>query len=165
MGSRGPAPKPTDILKIRGSRRVAQRRGEPQAESGAPKKPATLKGDAAKVWAQVCKILAAMGILTTADGHQLERYARLYVSWQRAQAVLDSFETPEAMAEAWGSDKSRPIIRNATATSLRLDTALKQIEASFGMTPSARARIGCLMNGGNPQSADPRENKYFGGGA
>jgi P27 family predicted phage terminase small subunit len=154
---------PTHILKIRGSRKVADRKGEPTPEVGRPKQPAGLPKEAAKVWRHVCDILSRMGVLTLADGQQLERYARMFAQWRRAQEVVDSFDTPEAMANAFESDLKRPVIRNAMMAASRLDTALKQIESSFGMTPSARARIGCLMNGKPDAPADPVEAKYFGG--
>ena len=166
MGSRGPAPKPTAILSIRGSRRVAQRRGEPQATPGTPPKPPGLTGEAGKVWGHVCKILGVMGVLTVVDGQQLERYARAFVTWRRWQAVVDRYDSPDKIIEILGDEDRRPIIRNAMIGAVRYDAVLKQIEAAFGMTPSARARIGCLMNGGGPQqSTDPIETKYFSGGA
>lgn len=153
---------PTHILKLRGSRRIGNRKGEPTPEVGRPAKPTGLPKEAAKVWKTVCDVLERMGVLTLADGQQLERYARMFAQWRRCQGVIDSFDTPEKLDAGWQDEDRRPVLRNALLTAARLDTALKQIEASFGMTPTARARIGCLMNGGPEASGDPRENKFFG---
>jgi P27 family predicted phage terminase small subunit len=106
-----------------------------------------------------------MRVLTVADGPQIERYARMYMLWRRVQQVIEKYNTPELLEQAWDSDRSRPVIRNALAEARNLDTHLKQIEGNFGLTPAARARLACLLNGGDGEVKDSRESKFFGSAA
>lgn len=165
MGSRGPAKTPTTILKLRDSGLVAQREGEPEPDLGVPEMPVGLPPVAESVWTHTCDILSGMRVLTVADGAQLERYARMYMLWRRVQDVLDKFVDADALEQAWDNDRRRTVLRNALAESRNLDTHLKQIENNFGLTPAARARLACLMNGGEGEKRDSRESKFFGSAA
>ncbi|TXH56410.1 MAG: P27 family phage terminase small subunit [Desulfurellales bacterium] len=165
MGTRGPAKTPTAILRLRGSELASHREGEPEPQHGLPVTPDGLPDEAVSVWERTCEVLSDMRVLTVADGAQLERYARMLVLWRKVQQVLDSFATAEDLAAAWDSDRKRPIIRNALAESRNLDTHLKQIEGNYGLTPAARARIACLLNGKEQEVKDSRESKFFGSAA
>lgn len=164
MGTRGPQPTPTAILKLRGSKRERyERKGEPQPAEGRPEHPDGLSRPAAEVWKQVCSLLNDMGVLAVSDGAQLERYACMYVLWRRVRDVIDRYDTPDKLEVAWGDRDSRNALRTAMAEARQLDTHLKQIEANYGLTPSARARIACLMNGGTEaEQKDQRLGKFFG---
>lgn len=166
MGKRGPAPTPTAILKMRGSplARDREKQGEPMPERGIPDRPAHVKNSARKLWTNLTKMLDDMGVLTRIDGGQLERYCLMFVQWRQLQRVLHKFNnTDDLLAGALKNDESRPIVRNAWSESHRLDNALKQIEVQFGLTPAARARLSCLVNG-VPASNDPVEERFFGAG-
>lgn len=162
MGKRGPAPTPTEILKLRGSARAKyDRKGEPEPEKGAPSFPDGMSDAAADVYNHVCDLTGDMQVLTVADGAQLERYARMYVLWRRAQEVIDQFDTWQKMAGALATKNYRAALSEAR----QLDTHLKQIESNFGLTPAARARLSCLINGASGEvHRNEQDERFFGAG-
>ncbi len=152
MGARGPAPTPTNILRLRGSWRADANKGEPQPPRGAPPCPRDLPKKAKAVWKRVCGILASMDLLTTADGQQLERYSRFFVRWKACENFIDAngmsyplYANDPGIGYVGKMPDGRALIRfieyPQVRESHRLDKALKQIEANFGLTPSARARL------------------------
>lgn len=118
MGSRGPLPLPTAVLKMRGSWLAKSRvkQGEPMPEVATPEKTPRVAAnpDASELWDEVVPQMEAMGILTRYDRRAVEALCMTY-----------------AMAYS----ESDP------------DRALKYMEATrrwfehFGMTPASRARL------------------------
>lgn len=164
MGARGPAPTPTAILNMRGSRWPERnRRGEPTPKRGRPRCPRHLNKSQRSVWRAACDILDDMGVLTTADGAQLERYAVLFVRWRRCVAFLEQKDAehaqhgvvvPPGCYPIWSKDSHTYVQAAKDGTALigfapyptvreahQIDVALKGIEQQFGLTPAARARI------------------------
>lgn len=149
MGSRGPQPTPTNILKIRGSRlaREREKSGEPMPERGVPTRPATVVKESRAVWSAVTRMLDEMSVLTIADGGQLERYCLMFVQWRQLQRVIDRFsKTDDMLIAAIRGDETRQIMRNVWMEYHKLDQALRQTEMQFGLTPAARARLSCLVH-------------------
>lgn len=161
MGHRGPPPTPTHILALRGSKRAVYERGdEPMPLVARPERPEGMPEPVGAVWDRIVGVLEDMGVLTVADGQQLERYARYFHEWHLRQVMLEErYGTTDAIALAYNDEDK--VLQGALRDSLKLDAALKQIENNFGLTPAARARIGAL-NSGKVQVADPREAKFFG---
>lgn len=168
MGIRGPAPTPTAILEARGSWRAAGRTGEPQPPRGKPPCPRFLTKPQRKVYHDLCRLLDQMGLLTVADGQQLLRYAVYVCRWWECEAFIAKNGVTYAIKS---DDPNYYMARlpNGTAVlglqefphvkeSHRLDKALKQIEASFGLTPSARTRLH-VPQAANP--ADDRKARFF----
>lgn len=156
MGARGPAPTPTGILKARGSWRANLNSNEPTPEMGKPACPKYFTKAQRATWKKLCAGLDNMGILATIDGNQLERYVVYYLRWRDCEAFLAKNGTTypmksnaascyvgripgpaESIPEFVVGFEEYPQVKE----SHRLDKALKQIEASFGLTPSARARL------------------------
>lgn len=167
MGSRGPAPTPTAVLKLRDSRMARDRaqRGEPQPERGIPTRPHNVTNESRALWSAVTRMLDDMQVLTVIDGGQLERYCLMFVQWRQLQRVIARFSsTDDLLVGSLKNDGTRPIIRNAWTEAHRLDAALKQIEAQFGLTPAARARLSCLVNGSKDAvDEDDLEAMFFSG--
>jgi len=152
MGSRGPAPTPTTILELRGSWRAQTRAGEPKPPRGKPPCPKQFTKEQRQVWRRLCTILDNMNLLTQADGHQLERYCIYYCRWRDCEAFIAKNGISYPIKS---DDPSYYVVRipnTSTAVvgfaehpqlreSHRLDAALKQIEAQFGLTPAARTRL------------------------
>lgn len=157
MGARGPAPTPRQVLADRGSWRAGKNPAEPRPPLGRPNCPSHLTAEQKQLWSRLCKLLNGMGVLSRIDGGQLERYAVYFVRWRECERFLATNGTtyavksdnpgqhvgklpkanpkdPDAYVVGW---KHYPQV----AESHRLDRALKQIEANFGLTPSARTRI------------------------
>lgn len=136
MGKRGPKPLPTAILEARGSREVASRAGEPKPPLGAPETPNFLEGDSLATWNQLVPQVLAMGVLTTIDWAALARYCCLWVQWVRCIKFVEAngmtYEVNNGQCQAM-----YPEVGQIT----KLSTVLSKLEADFGLTPSARARL------------------------
>lgn len=140
MGTRGPAPTPSAILRDRGSWRGKRNKAEPAPLKKAPLCPKWFDKDRRAVWKQVVPMLAKMGVLTVADGAALERYCDAIVRWRKASALLA--EKGEVFTVR-GDDGKVKYIQQLPYVSIvaGLAALLANIEAQFGMTPSARTRI------------------------
>lgn len=168
MGTRGPAPTPTAVLKLRDSRlaRERQQRGEPQPERGVPTRPHTVTNESRALWSAVTRMLDHMQVLTVIDGGQLERYCLMFVQWRQIQRVIAKFSsTDDLLVGSLKNDGTRPILRNAWAEAHRLDAALRQTEAQFGLTPAARAPLSCLVNAAQDAVQDDDLEQMFFSGA
>lgn len=155
MGARGPAPTPTALLEARGSWRAKRNQAEPKPPAGPPKCPRTLKGEARKIWRPLVAMLEKMRLVTIADGAQLERYCVYLARWRQCEAfIAEHGMTYPVKGPADATSYMGHVTTAAGAHAVlyfeeypqlkeshRLDKALKQIEANFGLTPSARARL------------------------
>jgi len=140
MGERGPAPTPTEILAFRGSNRVKGRAAEPKPKKKAPPCPRRLLKAAKVVWHRAVKELQAMGVLTVADAHPLERYCRLYVEeWELAEFVKQyGYSYP--LKDNDGKVKCFQQFPQVAQMN-RVRSELLKIEMQFGLTPASRTRI------------------------
>lgn len=143
---RGPAPTPTNILKLRGSRR-ADRPKEPKPPKGPGRCPSWLSKDAKAVWRQMVVILKAMNVLTVADGNALIRYCEYWVRWRKCEEFVRQYglSFPQKRVVGKGENQTTEVIGfqpfpEATERH-RLEKCLHQLEAEFGLTPAARTRI------------------------
>jgi len=140
MGRRGPKPTPTALLKLRGSRLAAEREAnEPKVGRGRPAMPTWLMPAAKAIWRHVSAELEQMGLLTTADGDALARYCQTLARWVRAQRIIarrgETFATKTTAGHP--TIKLRPEVGLVKG----LAVELAKLEASFGLTPSARASL------------------------
>jgi phage terminase small subunit len=123
---RGPPPKPAKILAHRGSSLAKPRLlAEPPAPAGLPVRPDWEPGKALECWDWLVTQLEAMGLLSSADQRVMERYC--------------------VMAAEWPTLEPKERIKSAGA--------LLAIEREYGLTPSARARIGIELSGAKRKSA------------
>lgn len=130
---------PLKLLKARGSWK-AKGRVEPPAPEGKPTLPGYLSPGERRIYRQVVGHLSKMGILAKVDGAQLGRYAVLMQRWHEVRTIVqeqgESYTTPGAGGSL--EYHTRPEARMFLA----YHAELARIEASFGLTPSARASIG-----------------------
>jgi P27 family predicted phage terminase small subunit len=153
MGTRGPAPTPTSILELRGSWRAKRNVNEPRPTPAAPKCPSDLPPDAKKIWRRLIATLRDMELLTIADWGQLERYCWYWLRWRACEEFIArngmsypiKSDSPTYYVAKIDHNSSAALIGFAeypqVSESHRLDKALKQIEANFGLSPSARTRL------------------------
>lgn len=165
MGTRGPQPTPTSILKIRGSRMAKEREkaGEPMPDRGVPTRPQNVTNESRVVWSAVTRMLDEMTVLTRVDGGQLERYCLMFVQWRQIQRAIARFSnTDDMLIASLRNDETRQIVRNLWAEYHKLDASLKQTEMQFGLTPAARARLTCMVAGDSEKvTGDDFANKFF----
>ncbi len=135
MGKRGPKPLPTALKKARGTyRRDRTAANEIQPIPGIPAPPAWLDAEARDEWDPVVPQLAEQGVLTSVDGAALEGYCSNYAAAVRLQRIADA----APIVEGLHGPKENP-----AASAARKHWALvRQFAAEFGLTPSARSRVG-----------------------
>lgn len=96
------------------------------------------------VWKQVLEALAPFKMLANADRFALERYARMFVRWKRAEEFIAQYgeKYPIKATNEAGETYIKCFVQfPEVAIAHRLSAALLKIEQEFGMTPSARSRI------------------------
>lgn len=136
MGLRGPKPRPTKILQLHGSRQVETRRLEPTPAIEAPACPAWLTTpEQHALWQHLVTQLMAIGVLAKIDQLALARYVLFVFRWRELEDFIQSHGV------SFVSDNG--VIHAYPEAKLAMDLAmhLNRLEQSFGMTPSARARV------------------------
>lgn len=164
--SRGPAPTPIPILKARGSWRGNLNPCEPTPDPGPPVSTGRLSRKARKVWDQLVQILDRMGVLATCDGNQLERYCEELVLWWKCSDWIGTHgvkyplysHKPHAFTKQMPGKKVEKYLVGwkvypEVKVAQELDRSLKQIEANFGLTASARSRVRALSENAPPPPA------------
>src|SRR5262249_48093374 len=105
------------------------------------------------VWRQVCAMLDEMGVLTVADGAQLERYCAFFVQWR---AAVDFVRANGSTYPIRSSQQNPPELvgRLPDGTAIlgfkeypragqgrHRDRDVKESEGQFGLPPVARCRV------------------------
>lgn len=174
MGKRGPKPTPINILRRRGSWRGNVKNGNYSGLNSAhkttirsPKVPRSLDDTGRKVWRRIVPQLQARGLLTGIDAHVIERYC--YLSALYIRTVEFIHKTGGCKIEFDTLPDGRRIIKSVEEFPhvdrlFKIAAALLRIEDSFGMNPSARARI--VLPSQEAGERDPEREKanarYFG---
>ena len=144
MAGKGRPPTPTPILALRGSRKAKTRKHEPTA-LGLPTCPDWLSESGKTMWTALAAQLGAMEVLGAVDQQALGRYCHLWGRWREAEdhIVLEGSVVPictrEGDVTAMGLS---PYVKIADS----LADKLLRLEQQFGMTPSARASLGILLD-------------------
>ena len=135
MGRRGPAPKPAEVLRMRGSRGADKAGGRPKPIPQPPACPRWLDKEARAKWKELVPELSRLGLLTVVDGPSLACFCEAWSTFRRACETLakegETFTTPK------GYIAVHPMvaIRNASRHAIRL------FGAPFGLDPGSRTRL------------------------
>jgi len=158
VGRRGPAPTPTNILRLRGSPRVTQRRlkSEVKPPAGRPTCPDWLDEEATHAWRWLIPLLEGMGILTRIDRNALTRYCQHWSRWKKAEQFIQEHGDTYPIKDDDGKIKCLQQFPQV-AIAHRLSLVMTRLEQEFGMTPSARSRIQLPSE----VKRDPRMDRYF----
>lgn len=145
----GRSPLPRRILEIRGTvyRREQKLRFEPIPDPGEPVRPSYFTTEQRAVWDQVVAALKVTDILFRTDFGVLERYCVMLCQWRHLQTRIATKES-----DSWES-----MVR----LSLRLDSALKQLESVLALSPGARAKIGSIPREVLAGQAKANGRNYF----
>jgi phage terminase small subunit len=135
MGKRGPQPTPTKILAARGSWRAKVRHDDLELPAGTPRKPAWLKGEAAKEWKRVTAELSKAGVLADIDQTALAQYCAYWAMWLEEYSA--TVPNPQLMKDYY--------------------TACTKLAREFGLTPSSRVGL----KAEKPQKADDSKERFF----
>ena len=157
MGSRGPQPTPTKILKMRGSWRAKINPDEPQPQAKKPTRPKWLNAEAVKVWVNLTRKLFRMGVLTDVDGNALARYCMLFARWRTCEEFLEKHGQTRVVKDDSGKAVDIKTFPQVTIAGSLADQLLR-LEQQFGLTPSARARLRTLPETEKKQNG---KSQYF----
>lgn len=139
MGSRGPAPLPTNIKIMRGNPGHQKlNRNEPKPRPVAPSCPAWLGIEAKREWRRISKELDALGLLTIVDRVAMAGYCQAYSRWRQAEeAISEHGLTMTVITESGSVERPRPEV----AIAQKYLGIVKVFCAEFGLTPSSRGRM------------------------
>lgn len=140
--TRGPAPTPKHVLRMRGSKE-ANYREELGTPPGALPEPADwLRPAARKMFVQVCLYLHRMGTLAESDVQVVTRYAVVWDRWQEAERHLA--KTGDSYREITSPTGELRFVRPTRWQSQSNDCheQLRQLETVLGLTPADRTRMG-----------------------
>ena len=135
MGKRGPAPRPSKILKLIGSRHAGKRTELPSS-GRAPKMPTWLDREAKAEWKRITERLQGIGILDEVDRGALSAYCLTWSQFYRAVKTVrkegETFKTPA------GYIQQHPAVAIINASR----QALLKFYGQFGLSPSGRVGLG-----------------------
>jgi P27 family predicted phage terminase small subunit len=139
MAGRGPAPIPSALKVLRGSRRV--NRNEPIPPNGEPNPPADLAPAEFEAWRGVVGELQTVpGLLTLADRGVLELVARTEPVYRDCSAHVREHGSTVVVRDDKG------VVRFVQASPqaqllIKLAAQLKSLYAELGLTPAGRSRL------------------------
>jgi P27 family predicted phage terminase small subunit len=135
MGRRGPAPKPSNIVKLEGNpghRKI--NRHEPKPRPIAPDCPEWLDPEAKAAWKRVLPILDRMHVLTVADGDMLAVLC---------QAVAELEQTTISLRDGLTFKTDKGYVGQHPAVAIRHQAmrVIRAVGGEFGLSPAARVRL------------------------
>lgn len=153
MGKRGFKPKPLAIKKLHGSWRANVKPPEPVGDNTTPECPDWLCDEAKKKWFEVVAQLRRISksLLSRIDVQMLSRYCTIWVLWNKARQFIEKNGEVMVLRDKDGVVPKGKVIRGRVkyvqqipqaGLFLKYSQELRQMEAEFGMTPSARTKIG-----------------------
>lgn len=141
-----PRPKPAHLKLLEGnSGRRPIPQNEPRPEScELPEPPAFLTVDARKEWDHVATQLHRLGLLTMIDVAALAAYCQAYGRWLTAERAIAAMAERDQLTGGLmiKTTKGNAIQNPLVGTSNTASRDMVKYAAEFGLTPSARARIG-----------------------
>lgn len=152
MGTRGPQPTPTNVLKLRGSWLVNGRNGEPTPQLGVPDCPDWVSEKARPYWQQIAEQLSGMGVLALSDQLPMGLLCDALAMYVAAkQEVADD---GLSQMGSRGGKVLNPAVR-------AMNTAWEQVlkaSRELGLSPAARTRLRSVAEEGG---TDNGAAKFF----
>ncbi len=101
-----------------------------------PERPDWLGGEAARMWDRMIEHLHDLGVLGRVDGNPIARYCQLWQRWKEAEAHIAEHG---AVVKA---PSGYPVANPNVTTANKLAPMLHRLEQDFGLSPTARNRLG-----------------------
>mgnify|MGYP003627554269 CR=1 FL=1 len=139
---KGRRPAPTAIQELRGNydkNPQRKNRKEPKPPKGMPVAPRYLDRVAKHEWRETCKLLDAMGILSTADRSGLTLYCQTFSEWRKAIVYCEKYGAWAVFKD--GKDNPQTTRNEWDRVRERTADACRKWLVEFGLTPSARTRL------------------------
>ena len=154
MGKRGPAPAPTALKLVKGTRKDRVNRSEPApgVEEVAP--PAWLSDEARQLWDQLAPDLERQGVLKVWDCEEFAVWCDAAARRREAAAVLSAGQSVsrEPVMSKGGELVGHKLVRNPWTLVLKDTTdTLLRFGARFGLTPSDRSQLKVGDGNTNPK--------------
>ena len=140
----GPKPKPAHLKALEGRPRHKIPKHEPVSPGDLPLPPAHLDAYALEEWYRVAAGLAAMGMLSSIDQATLGAYCAACGQWRLAREEMQKrMAAGGPLAGLVDVTKAGNVIQNPLVGIANKAAAdMVRYAAEFGLTPSARARLG-----------------------
>ena len=137
--------KSTRLLVLQGTFRKDRHAGtrNPEPPEGAPAKPATLRGEAAKEWDRMIVRLAKSKSLSPVDDGVLAWYCKLHARAERLETALAA-EVPffdKVTVDGSGQEHVERKVHPGFAQCRQYDLPLRVCLVEFGLTPASRGRV------------------------
>lgn len=165
-GTSGPIAKPTALKLLHGETRPSRvNYNEPKPGMVEVEPPETLSEQALEVWHRLAADLIRTGVLTPWDAEAYGDYCEAVVSAREAQAELDEngevIDTPivDRNGKLVGH---RQVISPWWKVRREASTAMLQLGARFGLTPSDRARLSIGDSGGKGKNSQDNSDLLSG---
>lgn len=144
MGKRGPAPAPTSLKLVKGTRKDRVNTDEPQPDPTEVVPPSWMSREAKAVWKQYAPDLERQGVLKAWDVEHFAMWCDMAVKRRHASAELDRqgavVEVPVLSKD--GVLVGHKLVRNPNSLILKsLDDSMARYGARFGLTPSDRSQL------------------------
>jgi P27 family predicted phage terminase small subunit len=134
MGLRGPAPTPTPLLKLAGSRKVENRTAEPQSAVELPDPPDWLSREAKAEWRRVGPQLVQRRTISRADRAMLAAYCQAWGEFAKSAKDVDALDEGGEKHTGHMIDHPRVVLGRAVERLIKLADR-------FGFSPAAKARV------------------------
>lgn len=152
MGKRGPAPAPTPLKLVRGTRKDRVNTEEPLPGPDKVSPPSWLSRDAQKLWAQYAPDLERQGVLKPWDCEHFGLWCDVAAKRRVASAEIDRIGAvvKEPIVDHDGDVVGNKLVRNPwTLVEKALTDSMGRYGARFGLTPSDRSQLK-VGNAANP---------------
>ncbi len=110
-------------------------RHEPKPAAGIPQSPIRLSARARAHWERLVPMLLNLKVLTIVDGDALAAYCTVLERWELATVAIAK---GIIITDDRGNDRPNPAVRIQSDALRHMAT----FESVFGLTPSARSRLG-----------------------
>ncbi len=141
----GPAPKPTALKLLDGTRKDRINANEPKLPPGIPECPAHLNDIGRAKWFELVGQLDGTGVLTMADATGLEMLCSIYCEMRAATAVIMKIKKkPDIITHCSnGTPMKSQYLKVAQESRAALLTLLRE----FGLTPASRSKLSMTATG------------------
>jgi P27 family predicted phage terminase small subunit len=161
MGRRGFKPKPLELKRLHGSWRADVKQPKPIGDGTIPSCPKGLSAKSKEKWFEVIQQLRRISesLLSSVDVQMLARYCVIWELWDKARRFIEKNGEVLVVRDKNNKVKNiKPLPQ--TKLFLRYSQELLKIEAEFGMSPSARTRVGGESKIANEASKKSRFFKF-----
>lgn len=147
MGKRGPAPLPSNVIRLRGNpghRPMARLIDQVTPVVEIPSCPRHLMPAARAEWKRISVVLRDLGLISKLDRAALAVYCQAYAKWKWAEDKIAAVNAADPAGEAGLIGRTPSGYQQISAYQVISRQAVEQMHkflGEFGMSPSSRSRV------------------------